>query len=302
MKGEDIAFYIASAAQKSVLYEVSTTPKPGLVDRMDQGAHSDMDFFTFMNSSTAIYKGIYSCALEGFNSLDEHKNSLIDKLRSHGIRCEREMLISTEGVNTHKGAIFSLGLLSAATARLLRRKLQHKPYQDLGGKLSSIAAEEICQEVRGLTLGLTLKDFSELDSKKNLTAGERLFKEYGIRGIRGEAESGFSTVEKVSLPILRRWNYERDLPLNDLFLELLINLMAYNEDTNVISRRGLEGLKHVQASARGLITLGGVRNPHYLDLLIEINRDFIKRNISPGGSADLLAVSIFLAILEGIVN
>lgn len=301
MKGEEIAFYIARAAQKAVLYEVSTTPKPGLVDRWDNGAHRDMDFFTFMNSSAVIYKGFFKCALEGLSFDGSDSIKLLDSIRIYGLECEREMFMSTKGVNTHKGIIFSLGLLSAAAGRLLSEKLK------LSGTASAeqgftIAMEDICMEVSHMSRGLVLKDFKNLDNKKELTNGERLYRRLGITGIRGEAESGFSTVEKNVFSLLRRWNIERDLGLNQLFIQVLLTLMADNEDTNILTRSGEEGLDFVKASAKAFLAQGGVRNPEYLGELNSLNDIFIKKNISPGGSADLLAVSIFLAIMEGIIN
>ena len=288
---EDLANHIAALAQRAILYEVSTTPKPGLVDRNNSGSHKDMDFFTFMASSSVLYRGFFQCALEGlcFDEVDNTK--LLKKIRVHGIECERSMFESTSGVNTHKGIIFSLGILSAVVGNL---------YKKYGFK--NFPVEVICTEVMKVAKDLTERDFKDVSSKKVLTHGERLYKEFGNKGIRGEVESGFATIQKNAVGIIRDWAINKELSMNDLFLEIIINLMAESEDTNVIIRGGIDSLKSVKSISREFLKLGGIKQFKAREKLEQINEDFIKNNISPGGSADLLAVSIFLGMIEGIIK
>lgn len=288
---EELAHHIASLAQRAILYEVSTTPKPGLVDRDNPGAHRDMDFFTFMASSSVLYKGFYDCTLEGLNFHGDDSTKLLDRVRQPGIQCEKRMFEATNGVNTHKGIIFSLGILCAVVGNLYRKS-----------ETLEFTIEEICEEVKKVAKELTFNDFKGVKDKKELTHGERLYIKYGYKGIRGEVESGFSSVRKSALGVLRNWNSDKKLTVNDLFLEILLNLMAYSEDTNVVIRGGIESLVYVKEISKAFLEAGGMKQPNAKEKLEEINKSFIDRNISPGGSADLLAVSLFFGMLEGIIN
>ncbi|EET87604.1 triphosphoribosyl-dephospho-CoA synthase CitG [Clostridium carboxidivorans P7] len=290
-QNNEFAHYIASLAQRSILYEVSTTPKPGLVDRDNTGSHKDMDFFTFMASSSALYNGLYECVLEGisFNELDSTK--LMDRLRAPGIKCEKSMFEATKGVNTHKGIIFSLGILCAAVGNLYRKH-----------KKENFFIEEVCNEVKDITRDLTVKDFKGINTKTNLTHGERLFKEYGFKGIRGEVEGGFQTVQKQAIPIIRQWTKNRQLSINDLFLQVLMSIMTESEDSNVVIRGGIESLTYTKNISKEFIKIGGMNQIDAIKKLEVMNIKFVEKNISPGGSADLLAVSIFLGFIEGIIS
>lgn len=288
---EDFAHYAASLAQRAILYEVSTTPKPGLVDRDNSGAHKDMDFFTFMASSSAIYRGLYECAMEGLNFEEEDSTKLLDRIRKPGIACERAMFEATNGVNTHKGIIFSMGILCAVAGKLFRESGTEK-----------FVIEDICEEVKKVAHGLTEKDFKGIGHKKTLTHGERLYVEYGFKGIRGEVENGFRTIQLNAVKLLRNWRVSKKYSMNALFLDVLLNIMSDSEDTNIVTRGGIESLKYVNNLAKYFIIEGGMLQPDAMFKLQSMNKDFVERNISPGGSADLLAVTIFLGMLEGIIK
>lgn len=280
--------YVSMLATKSILYEVSTTPKPGLVDRFNSGAHSDMDFFTFINSSAAISYGFYEIAEVSKNFDGKNPIDLFNKIRPIGIKMESDMLNSTGGINTHKGIIFSLGLVCSAASTL-----------NSNSKLETIRAENIAEYVSKMTNGLTKE--LEYKKKSSLTNGEKIFKSYGIKGIRGEVESGFSTVFKTSLDELRK-SYYTFSNKNNLFIQMLFRLMAECEDSNIISRHNPETLYEVQEMARKFLFSGGMYKPSGISKVKELDTLFIKRNISPGGSADLLAVSIFLGLLEKLIK
>lgn len=287
----EFAHYVASIAQRAILYEVSATPKPGLVDRYNSGSHRDMDFFTFMASSSALYSGLYECVLEGIYFDDSDSTNLMDRLRIPGIKCEKSMFKATNGINTHKGIVFSLGVLCGAVGNLYRKHGKEKFF-----------IEEVCNEVKSITKDLTVKDFSGIDNKSNLTHGERLFKEYGYKGIRGEVESGFETVQKQAVPIIREWSKKRQLSINDLLLQVLMSIMTESEDTNVVIRGGIESLIYAKSISKDFLKFGGMYQADARKKLEIMNTRFVEKNISPGGSADLLAVSIFLGFIEGIVN
>ncbi len=287
---EEFAHYTASLAQRAILYEVSATPKPGLVDRDNSGAHKDMDFFTFMASSSALYRGLYECTLEGLNFSEEDSTKLLQRIRKPGIQCEKAMFQATNGVNTHKGIIFSMGILCAVAGKL---------FSEYGTEKFII--ENFFEEVKKVAYGLTEKDFKGIENKTVLTHGERLYKEYGFRGIRGEVESGFKSIQKNAVRVLRQWKEHKQLSINDLFLDILLNIMSDSEDTNVIIRGGIESLEYVRRISKEFVLEGGMQQPDAKEKLKSMNQEFVKRNISPGGAADLLAVTIFLGMMEGII-
>ena len=190
------------------------------------------------------------------------------------------MLRATGGVNTHKGAIFSMGLLAAAAGRLYR--------------LSSLSAEVVLSECRAMTEGLTARDFAGLSPENAQTAGQRLYTAYGVTGVRGEAERGFPLVSQVGLPRLRE-ALSAGCSINDAGCAALIALMAENTDTNVLHRSSLEAQRDLSARAAAL--LHGNPFPGR-EALSSMDADLIRQNISPGGSADLLALCFFLYFLE----
>ncbi|WP_207751281.1 triphosphoribosyl-dephospho-CoA synthase CitG [Anaeromonas frigoriresistens] len=289
MKNEIYAHYIASLAQRAILYEVSATPKPGLVDRDNNGAHNDMDFFTFMSSSSSLYKGLYEFTMAGIVFEEEDLTNLFDNIRPLGMDCEKSMFLATKDINTHKGIIFSFGILCASIGSLYKKH-----------KKEIFKAEEVCSVAKNMVKDLILKDFKNLSAKKVLTHGEYLYKNHGLTGIRGEVESGFKTIMSKPLLIVRQWNINKDLDKNDLFLEVLLHIMASSEDTNIVTRGGMESLHYVKSISKEFLEKSGMKQPNSKEILSSMNDTFVKMNISPGGSADLLAVTIFLALVEGI--
>jgi triphosphoribosyl-dephospho-CoA synthase len=270
---------ISSTALEAMLHEVSVTPKPGLVDRNNSGAHRDMDFFTFISSASVIQPYFRKMALEGSSFSSDDFTLLLKKIRPIGIEAEKQMFKATSNVNTHKGLIFSLGILSCASAYLLSQ-----------GEKSS--AENICR------IGsLMCRDIvqNELQTCENLhTSGERLYRKDGVRGIRGEAESGFPSVLEQSLPYLR----DSAGPWNQRLINTLLHLMSTVEDSNILARHNKETLESVQSQTREVLAMGGASDERGLEILRQMDLNFIEKNISPGGSADLLAVTIFLYKME----
>lgn len=287
---ETEAHQIASMAQRAVLYEVTATPKPGLVDRNDSGAHRDMDFYTFMDSSVSLYKGFFDCAMVGLTFEGDDLSELLQLVRRPGVLVEKQMFLATKGINTHKGIVFSLGLSCAAVGYLKRKK--KKP-----------TMVRICRTVSDMTSHLIETDFSHLADKPEaaMSYGEKLYLHYGLTGIRGEVASGFGTIQREVLKPLKAWHKTQDLTLNDLMLELLLRLMQTAEDTNLITRGGLDGLVYAKRKARDFIRQGGMRQADAYEKLRIMNLEFCDRRLSPGGSADLLSVALFLAMSEGLL-
>lgn len=268
----------ARLATRALVKEVFLTPKPGLVDRHNSGAHRDMDFQTFMESIWAIgkwfdnfyYYGCFHKALEGA--------SLLNAIRPLGIACEKAMFEATKGVNTHKGAIFSLGLICTAIGHL-------------EGRQEQVNYATICDRVASMCQNILNELVTE---NKHQTAGERLYKLYGFTGARGEATTGFKTVIQHSLPVYLALLKQGHLEQTAL-LQALMVLMVHNNDTNIVARGGLEGLSFVQRRSQELLDQHVVFSPENLSPLFIFDQQLIDRYLSPGGSADLLSITWFLA-------
>lgn len=272
---------ISRFAVEAMLSEVSATPKPGLVDRNNAGAHRDMDFFTFVQSSASIAHGLYRMTAVGRAFRGLPIKQMWEELKSVGYETEQAMFQATKGVNTHKGMIFSLGILAAVAAQL-------------EGKLS---AQRICEGASQLCQGLCDEAYGHLSDRSTWTKGERMYMLYGMRGARGEAEDGFPTVLQISLPTYRSLR-EQGVSVNDGLVETLLHLIAHTEDTNIISRHNREMALYAKEAARAVLSQGGIHTELGLQAIYALDEAFIDRYISPGGAADLLALTHFLYEIE----
>lgn len=276
---QHMAEYIAVRAYLALLQEVKTTPKPGLVDRRNSGAHKDMDMRHFFASANALRPFFCRFAETGYLTRDFSPKETFAKTRSIGIEAEEAMLAATHGVNTHKGAIFTIGLLCAACGRLGPDKWQ---------------AEDILAEVAAMTAGVVESDFAGVTAKNAKTPGEKLYTLHGITGIRGQAEKGFPAIRDIGLPTLKE-GLKNGLSLNDAGAVALLHLLTVTEDTNIIHRTDTATLSAVQAEIKALLKTEPFPN---LEKLEALDDDFIRRNLSPGGTADLLAACYFLFFLK----
>jgi len=283
LQKNELCEMIRRNAVTSLLYEVSATPKPGLVDRLNQGAHKDMDFFSFMASSAALSPYFYQCAIKGAEFHENNLEILFVSLRPLGLAAEKAMYQATGGVNTHKGLVFSMGIICAAAATCFIKACGDKP-----------DAEEICGVVSLMTQGICARELDSMGKKHTLTHGEKIYKKYGVRGIRGEVEDGFPTVRSCSLPVFTRLIAMNRYSFNDILVQTLLHIMAVNEDTNVLARQDWDTLDYVRNYAGKVLDAGGILTPEGAEMVYKMDRDFIARNVSPGGAADLLAVTVIL--------
>lgn len=285
MDKKEYCNYISELAMKALLYEVSATPKPGLVDRNNSGAHKDMDFFTFIDSSVVLAEYFIKCTGAGIEFCGDNYNDLLTILRPFGIQAELDMYKATSGVNTHKGLIFSLGLITAS-AGLLYMKFNNL----------SISATEISGVVKLIVNNITI-ELEDTEGKKNLSYGEKLYLKYGTKGIRGEAESGFQTVLKYSLPALTKLVKE-EKSINDIIVHVLLVLMSNTQDSNILGRHDMDALEYTKKMAEEALSKGGFFTIEGRSFVEEMDKCFIQKNISPGGSADLIAVTLLLYFIE----
>jgi len=268
----------ASYATRALLYEVSITPKPGLVDRVNNGSHHDMDYFTFLDSCSALCQWFRQMFCQGWESSNLQPQQLFDRLRYLGRQAEKDMFTATGGVNTHKGLIFSMGILCAALGEV---------YVEQGGRIPLEKVLSACQ-----SLGqCSLKDFQDAG---NNTAGLRCYHQNHLTGVRGEAAAGFPTVLTVGLPTLQHW-LSQGLSLNDAAAITLVAFLATITDTNMIHRSSVEKAALCKAQAREL--LSHLTRENYRAQLESLDAQYIRENLSPGGCADLLALTLMIYFL-----
>lgn len=269
---------MAALAHRAMLVEVYTTPKPGLVDLANNGAHRDMTVDTFERSANAIAPWLEQFTDTGIRSAHQPVDQLLSALRHPGRQCEQDMYLATAGVNTHKGMLFSMALLCAAGGRLWQQ-----------GK--GLHQHSLCQTVANATEGLVERELAANTHPR--TAGERFYHQYGLRGIRGEVESGFQTVRSYALPVYQQ-ALAQDADRNSALLEVMLALLEHNDDTNLVHRGGPDGLNYVKQQAKWIRTHTTFLSVERMKALQQLDQQLISRHLSPGGSADLLAVTWLL--------
>jgi triphosphoribosyl-dephospho-CoA synthase CitG len=275
-----ISEQIGIKAYLSLLEEVYTTPKPGLVDLYSCGAHTDMNVHTFEKSAIAILPYLIKIAEFGliYKGTPE---GLFGKIRDIGKGAEQAMYSATKGVNTHKGAIFSFGIFAASAARCIR-------------EYGIITSQNLSEMQLSMTTRTLMREVEEIAKNKcPQSHGECNIKKYNTYGIRGEAIKGYPSVWTLAMPILIEGRQEnRDDNL--IKLQAFMSLLGKVEDSNIISRRGVNTLDKVHKISSDFIENGGAYMPNAISKLEEMDKEFIDMNISAGGCADLLALALFI--------
>ena len=271
---------------RAMLYEVSVTPKPGLVDRSNSGAHTDMDFFTFLDSASTLAPHFRDMFAAGWREPDQAPESLFRHLQVLGLLSEQDMLTATQGVNTHRGLIFSFGILCAALGRTAAQNLGAPP--SLPDVLASCKALGTCS-------------LDGLSAQGPQSHGQFCYQAYRAFGARGQAAAGFPDAVEIALPALHRWTAQ-GLSLNDASALALLALLANTEDTNLLFRGGAERARAARLQAEELLEQAS--RDDILPLLEALDRQYIAQRLSPGGCADLLAVALalFFLLQQGLVT
>lgn len=262
---------IARAATRSLWQELALYPKPGLVSLRDAGAHDDMDAGTFIRSLFALSRFFSAVSEAGATG------ARFVALRRLGVRAEAAMLAATGGVNTHRGAIFALGLLCATVAR--------------AAALDELPADATLRRVLLEQWGADLASARHRDGVAS--HGTQAARRYGVTGARGEAQRAFPAVFDIALPALRE-ALARGCDARHARLSAFFALLAHVEDTNVLHRGGAEGLAFVRRVACEFREAGDVYAGASLLRAEAIHREFVARRFSPGGCADMLAAAIFV--------
>lgn len=261
---------IARTAARALRLELETYPKPGLVSHVDPGSHADMDAGTFRASTAAIAPFFRDLARAGA------AGAPMPALRRIGLEAEAAMRAATGGVNTHRGAIFGLGLLCAAAGALPR---------PAAGALGALVRDRYGAAV--------------LDGPVLLHApGARARRRHGVGGAPAEASAGFPSLYRVGLPALQRGRRMYPGDEEAARVEACLALIAHVEDTNLLHRGGPEGFAFARDEAARFIAEGGVAQAGWRRRAEALHRAFVARNLSPGGAADLLAMMLFVDAIE----
>ena len=279
----------ASAAVRGLLYEVSTTPKPGLVDRNNSGSHKDMDFFTFLDSSASLIPWFREFFCLGWDHSSEPDGQLFERLRYAGQRAETAMFSATGGINTHKGLVFASAILCGALGKVHAGWELPLPFTDVLQECRKLGECSLADLQSASDPGIRTHSVSLA------TNGERIFTAYGIQGARGEAAAGFPSAVQIGLPALKKW-LSAGFSLNDAAAMTLLTLISEVDDTNMVHRGGPALAKKSKEQANRLLST--VTKENFKAILNSLDHQYITDNLSPGGCADLLAVSLMFYFLE----
>ncbi|MBQ6278971.1 MAG: [Muribaculaceae bacterium] len=259
--GTTLPYLVAWLAINALKQELDLTPKPGLVDTHDNGSHSDMDYAIMLKSINALRSYFAQLAVISFSDCLPEAS----QLQNMGIDAEKKMLAATGGINTHRGALFSMGLAVVAACHILATGC------------SSNFLDQWCKIVASIASQMPGSDNSHGNSVKA---------QHNVAGALDIARTGYSEM-------VNKWlEYYCD-NCNDEQIKhkTLLLIMCSLDDTNVIHRAGFEMALQVKQEAAHLLENFSIEG------LEQMNQSFIARNISPGGAADMLSLTLFLSTL-----
>lgn len=271
-----LAFELDERVRHALRLEIQLEHKPGLVCPSSNGSHRDMNIATFESSVKALQGYFADCFLLGQNK------AVLAELKTRGQQAEMAMFKATAGVNTHKGAIFMLGLLCAALG------LQNVTH----GRLRPNRLGEVVKNAWGIPVLL-----SGVAQSSAISHGLRVRKDLGLPGAREQAAAGFPALFGACWPALQH-ALQQGCDSQAAASHALLSSMAVLDDTNLAHRGGLEGLRWAQASAANFLAEGSVFEPGWEQRLRTLCAAFEQRWLSPGGSADLLSAAWFLESLR----
>lgn len=262
---------IGLLACEALAFEARLSPKPGLVDAENSGAHADMDLPLLLKSAEAIRPYFVRFALRGAEDSSLPPESRLSAIRQDGLDAENAMYAATSGVNTHKGAIFLVGVLCYSAGRL-----------SASGK--TLSPEAIADDAALVCRGVT--------RELGVSAG-RAFARYGAKGARGEAEAGYPSVVQIALPAYQSALQSGSSEI-DAWLIALLRLIEQVDDANVLSRCGEAVALELKQSTGRIANAFPSGGSELTSAIRALNERCRLWHASPGGAADLLACAKFL--------
>lgn len=306
------ADWLAQQATQALIDEARLSPKPGLVDRRGSGAHQDLTLALMERSAHSLTDTFYALALyccsESISGTSGYHYFVNTALRQEvgrlGRLGERQMLDATDGVNTHRGAIWALGLLVSAAAMQPALSActspwpylhlpkehspeKHSPEKHLPKKYLSKTASQIAK------CAAAIAQLPDAFSPKTFSKGAYAVQRYQVPGAREEAQQGFPHVVRQALPMLRNSRLA-GASESQAQLNALLAIMTTLADTCVLSRGGMPALQAMHLGAQAVLCAGGVQSPAGQQRFVELEQRMMTNNASPGGAADLLAAALFL--------
>lgn len=273
-QGDILAAKLAEIATQSLLDEARLSPKPGLVDSRGSGAHSDLTLSLMEHSAHSLTPTFHALALHCWLRFPDI--ALRQEVGRLGRKGEQAMMAATGGINTHRGAIWSLGLLVSAVAM----------------QPSALGARQITQRAAQLAA------MPDALSPKTFSKGACAVQRYQLPGAKEEAQTGFPHLMRQALPELYR-SREAGADENQAQINALLAIMTSLSDTCVLSRGGLPALLEMQQGATRVLEAGGVQTAKGLDQFKRLEQRMLADNVSPGGAADLLAAALFIDRIGG---
>jgi triphosphoribosyl-dephospho-CoA synthase len=261
---------LAQMAVDALVDEAMLTPKPGLVDMRGSGAHTDLSWLLMCRSAYALQPAFHAMAEAGTSI--EDMVELRRRIGAIGRDAEAAMMAATGGVNTHRGAIWALGLLVTAASAC-----------------GEGADAQIIASSAGALAGIEDPDAPAQTGHK----GERACREHGVGGARGQARAGFPSVIEAALPMLQLSRARGDAEAHAR-VNALLAVMAGLDDTCLLARGGRKALDATQLGARRVLALGGIGAPNGRKALARLEARMRLLHVSPGGAADLLAGALLL--------
>lgn len=280
--------HLEALAVSAMTCMLSTTIKPGLVDRSNNGS-SGIDFFNALLSIRTMSPYFYEIAERSLHSDNLSPTELFKAVRDVSPKAEAQILKATGGAGIFLGGFFAVAVAVAAAGRVIASKFN--PDSAAVCVMTAEMAQGLCE--RELN---TLEVKERLFGKDSLTRGERMFMKYGSTGIRGEVQSGFETVRKYALPLLRKLS--KTANRNDVYVQAFMTLMAHTMDTNILATEGFDAAEEVMDRAKGILERGGIFTPIGREKIEKLDTHLFERKLSPNGSGALLGVAIFLQSLD----
>ncbi|WP_413535344.1 triphosphoribosyl-dephospho-CoA synthase [Rahnella inusitata] len=269
LTAEELAERLADTATQALIDEARLSPKPGLVDSRSSGAHQDLNLDLMVRSAHSLTPTFYALALHSWQRpADIALRQDIGRLGRAG---EAQMMVETGGVNTHRGAIWAMGLLVSAVAMQPESLLP----QHIAQRAAKIAA------------------LPDAFSPKKFSKGSHAVQRYQVPGAREEAQGGFPHIIDCALPQLHR-SRSRGASESEAQVDALLAVMTRLTDTCVLSRGGLPALNAMHQGAQAVLAAGGMHSVAGRQQLRRLERRMLADNVSPGGAADLLAATLFL--------
>ena len=268
------AMRLAGLARQALIAEAELTPKPGLVDRRGAGAHTDLSLAIMKRSALTIEPYLYQMAV--ISSRTHRSQALREQLAVIGRDAERAMLKATNGSNSHKGAIWILGLLISAAAM-----------QDEG----QVPASRIAATAKKIA------SFADRSTPRLVSHGDIVARMFGVAGARGEAVRGFPHVVDLGLPMLRS-KRASGATEHVARLDTLLSIMSRLDDTCLLYRGGKTALVAAKEGAIAVARSGGNGTAIGRQQLLRLDHYLLDLGVSPGGSGDLLAATLFLDAVE----